>query len=292
MALKVLAIHHVSARPALPLGPDVDSRITPQRLREIFQQHHDWEFVDPRRAFAPGANRSRSLLLTFDDGYADLLMEALPILEEFDAPCVAFIVTGWVDGTVRPMESDLAWIASHLPGEAGQRLYRRAARRYRRRSPPRREAALRRLAARQGLPWPPPPRDLLLCWDRIAALAAHPLVTIGSHTVSHPLMRPFHGGLALREATESRERIEAVLGRPIECFAYPYGRHGAAARSAVSRAGYHLAFTTTARLIEGPRDLDPMAVPRFVVEAGIGGSSSAHPADPAPAIAGRPRAAA
>lgn len=43
-------------------------------------------------------HRPRPQLLTFDDGYADHLFDALPLLERYDIPAAVFIMTGVVDG--------------------------------------------------------------------------------------------------------------------------------------------------------------------------------------------------
>lgn len=42
--------------------------------------------------------RSRAILLTFDDGYADFLEHALPVLQHHDAPSVLFVVSRLLGG--------------------------------------------------------------------------------------------------------------------------------------------------------------------------------------------------
>lgn len=56
-----------------------------------------------------GANQSlrrRSVVITFDDGYRDNLIEALPILKEIDLTATFFVATGFV-GTGREFPHDL-----------------------------------------------------------------------------------------------------------------------------------------------------------------------------------------
>jgi GT2 family glycosyltransferase/peptidoglycan/xylan/chitin deacetylase (PgdA/CDA1 family) len=59
-----------------------------------------WAFITPDELvrFLGSSARipRRSLLLTFDDGYADLVNEASPVLAGNHAPAVAFIVSRWV----------------------------------------------------------------------------------------------------------------------------------------------------------------------------------------------------
>jgi peptidoglycan/xylan/chitin deacetylase (PgdA/CDA1 family) len=44
---------------------------------------------------------ARPIVLTFDDGYADLLEEALPIMTEQGFPATVFVTTGWLRGAER-----------------------------------------------------------------------------------------------------------------------------------------------------------------------------------------------
>jgi peptidoglycan/xylan/chitin deacetylase (PgdA/CDA1 family) len=44
---------------------------------------------------------ARPIVLTFDDGYADLIEEALPIMIEQGFPATVFVTTGWLRGAAR-----------------------------------------------------------------------------------------------------------------------------------------------------------------------------------------------
>lgn len=53
----------------------------------------------------------RTVILTFDDGFADFLSNALPLLEEHGFPATLFVTTGYLGGTSRWLESTAAgWI--------------------------------------------------------------------------------------------------------------------------------------------------------------------------------------
>ncbi len=269
MPVKVLALHHVLPKPRLPVGPTVDIRTSPDALRECLEDHRDWDKLDYRRALDGGHRRGRALVITFDDGYVDTLTEALPVLEAYDAPCIVFVVSGYLDRTVRPMESDMAWMASQLP-EPDRASFYRQSRRLRRRPPEAQREVMVRLAKERKLSYPPPVDDVLLSWEQLNELARHPLVTIGSHTVSHALLGRLAVRRATAEAAQSKARLEEVLNETVECFAFPYGRHSAIVRHSVARAGYRFAFTSEPQLIGGSTGLNRMAVPRFAADGPAG----------------------
>ncbi|MFD8226115.1 polysaccharide deacetylase family protein [Streptomyces massasporeus] len=54
-------------------------------------------------AYLHGAHPSRSLLVTFDDGYRSVLDEGLPVLRELKVPATVFVLGGLLGGTSRWM---------------------------------------------------------------------------------------------------------------------------------------------------------------------------------------------
>lgn len=79
-----------------------------------------------------------------------------------------------------------------------------------------------------------------------------------SHSFSHLDLTSLSFEDCVRDLTDSRELLEALLGRPVRLLAYPRGRHNASVRAAAERAGYSHAFT----LPEGREPVGPYAVPR------------------------------
>jgi peptidoglycan/xylan/chitin deacetylase (PgdA/CDA1 family) len=94
-------------------------------------------------------------------------------------------------------------------------------------------------------------------------------VDIGSHSVNHVSMARISPAAADREAYESRDRLEQILGARVRAFAYPFGTRADVsprAAAAVRKAGYSLAFTS----LHGPvrPGLDPLMLPRIKIESG------------------------
>ena len=89
--------------------------------------------------------------------------------------------------------------------------------------------------------------DLCMGWDELAALAADPLVTIGAHTVNHPILTKLDDKAVRAELDGSRSVIEAALGVRPSHLAYPVGdRSAAGAREfkIAAELGFKTAVTT------------------------------------------------
>ncbi len=81
-------------------------------------------------------------------------------------------------------------------------------------------------------------------WEQLREMAADPLVTIASHSVTHPLdLRPLSDEELQTEIVESKQILERELGIPIRYFTYPVGHNDARIQRWVSAAGYRAALS-------------------------------------------------
>jgi peptidoglycan/xylan/chitin deacetylase (PgdA/CDA1 family) len=103
-------------------------------------------------------------------------------------------------------------------------------------------------------------------------------ITIGAHTMTHPLLPALAPAEAEGEIRASRERLEAITGGPIVHFAYPNPgggvHHDATVRELVRRCGFRTASTSRGGIVDGAADL--FALPRFGVNAGYSERSLFH----------------
>jgi peptidoglycan/xylan/chitin deacetylase (PgdA/CDA1 family) len=108
------------------------------------------------------------------------------------------------------------------------------------------------------------PDGLMLTTRQVAHFSQY-RIDVGAHTVTHPILRSLDAVRARYEIGESRRRLEAITGTPIELFAYPNGRPGEDYSPEhvrmVSDAGYSAA-VTTAWGSATPRT-DRFQLPRF-----------------------------
>ena len=246
----ILTLHHV--RPAAPSGfaPNALLEITPDfldaALRLIRAEGYDLVSLDEalERLSRPKPGRF-FVALTFDDGYRDNVEHAWPVLAKHGAPWTMFVTPGFADRTARLwwLELEVAvralpQVALSLPdgpfrmpsgteaekARAFEQLYWRL-----RKGP---EAillsAISDLAGQAGVDAAALVERECLPWETLRALAGAPGVTIGAHTLTHPMLARHDAGTARRELVESKARLEAELGLPIRHFAYPVGDPGSA----------------------------------------------------------------
>ncbi|MDV2992239.1 MAG: hypothetical protein N4J56_001893 [Chroococcidiopsis sp. SAG 2025] len=75
--------------------------VTPQHFAEQLQVLRQYTQLTQLRRLsqdvAEGKHHRRNVVVTFDDGYADNLHNAKPILERYDVPATIFVTSGYVD---------------------------------------------------------------------------------------------------------------------------------------------------------------------------------------------------
>jgi len=97
--------------------------------------------------------------------------------------------------------------------------------------------------------------------EQIKEMSDSGLVTIGSHTLTEKYLPKIKEENVLkREIFESKNKLESILGKPVNCFSYPIGGFNKAIRQMVIDAGYGVAVATIPGL-NYPND-DPFAIKR------------------------------
>lgn len=79
--------------------------------------------------------------------------------------------------------------------------------------------------------------------ELLARINEHPLISIGSHSVSHPNFLKIEEEQAKVEFSRSKQELEAVLGQPVTLFSFPHGAHNARLVEVAHEAGYSHLFT-------------------------------------------------
>jgi peptidoglycan/xylan/chitin deacetylase (PgdA/CDA1 family) len=189
----------------------------------------------------------RSAVITFDDGYRNVLTRAYPALKRLGLPFTVFLTTDFIGGSKRPWWDRLSeMLAGSVSSGDRQKLFLAARTKLLELDPDDQEKYLSQLA--QGLPAGigPDEEQAFMSWDEVRSLAADPLVEIGSHTVSHPVTSRLAPDRLRAELTGSKKTIEGMIGRPVSALAYPYGFRSAYSDQVVAevkKAGYTSALT-------------------------------------------------
>lgn len=186
------------------------------------------------------------VIVTFDDGYADNALEALPILEEIGVPATFFVTTSmigthqefWWDELERvilgkwdfspffelSVPTVKRWSTqSELERE---RLYRDLHPILKVAFPESRESYLEQLRR-----WAYAGKECRLSHrimnhEELRRLAQSPLVTIGAHTSSHSTLSALSSNKQLEELVVSKAWLEEFLNQKVNLFSYPFGSKG------------------------------------------------------------------
>ncbi|MCC6531335.1 MAG: polysaccharide deacetylase family protein [Burkholderiales bacterium] len=235
--LTILIYHRVHAA-ADPMSPEeVDARTFDWQVRCLCEYFHILpldEAVEKlgRRALPQGA-----VSITFDDGYRDNCEVALPVLRRHGASATFFVATDFLGGGImfndvvieslrrtassRLDLSELGYGTYDLADTAARRAAVRSILPALKREPWRERARkafrLAQIAAVQ------PPADLMLTPEQVRALHRSGM-TIGAHTVHHPILASMDDSEASVEIDSSKRALEAITGEEVTLFAYPNGR--------------------------------------------------------------------
>jgi peptidoglycan/xylan/chitin deacetylase (PgdA/CDA1 family)/glycosyltransferase involved in cell wall biosynthesis len=253
--IRILFYHRVTADAA---PPDIRGRqlLTAhefERHLKHLRRHYDIiSLADAVQALQSGASLPQNtVVITFDDGYRDNYTVALPLLEKYKAPATVFVVTSAIDGEPLWFDDMRRWfeqtkVETLRMEEAGEEFSLADATARRKAL----EKVLKFLKSVPGSRLPALLADLrnnlkvgqegdgaalreTLSWDELRALASSDRITIGAHTVTHPILPNLEPEEIAREIRDSVEVLSRRLARPIQFFAYPNGDCNVAARRAV-----------------------------------------------------------
>jgi peptidoglycan/xylan/chitin deacetylase (PgdA/CDA1 family) len=305
--LAVVTYHGVMPHGYEPVDAALDGNlVTAESLRrQLRLLKANYRVISPEEALAWRKGRfelpPRAVLLTCDDGLLNNLTEMLPVLQQEELPCL-FFVTGassqeqrttlWYEDLFLLFLGAQAGVfaLSHAGVEIRGELRSREQRRaiwwdaVKNLSPV--NAEMRRAFvqdARRQLGMAPTGSHLasragerdsascrrfgLMTLSELRALVAAGM-TIGAHTMSHPMLSQMPPELARAEMVECRTELAAGLQKDVWAFAYPFGDAASVTPQVLAMpkdAGYEAAFLNFGGGLGV--NLPPYALPRLHVTA-------------------------
>jgi peptidoglycan/xylan/chitin deacetylase (PgdA/CDA1 family) len=206
----VLMFHGTPGKHYSDIPQEAQSGLTRSELRQIL----GWlksrlTFLDPDGFFS---SNNSGVLLTFDDGLASNHSNALPLLEEFEAPAIFFV-------TLQHVYDPHCWL------------------------PAARDLVRKKWAHDEDVP-EVIAGDLYngMSDQQLTACAKHPLITIGSHCVSHPFLTRCDQTQLDDELIRSKRSLSELTGKAVDLLAYPTGDYDVRVARAAGDAGYVAAF--------------------------------------------------
>jgi peptidoglycan/xylan/chitin deacetylase (PgdA/CDA1 family)/glycosyltransferase involved in cell wall biosynthesis len=252
--IRILFYHRVSAEagpPDLRGRRPITAREFEKHLKHLKRHYRVISLEEAAHALQSGGSLpENAVAITFDDGYRDNYTVALPLLEKYGAPATVFVVTSAIDGKPFWFDEVRRWfeqtqVTTLRLGETGEefslanasargKALERVLSFLKSLRGERLSAVLADLRSdlKIGAESAPAERETLT-WDELRAMASNNRVSIGAHTVTHPILPNLAPDEISREIRESAETITRELNRPVRFFAYPNGDSNVAARQTV-----------------------------------------------------------
>lgn len=259
-SLPVLIFHRVLERPDPLLPSEPDAARFDRIVALVSECFNVLPLSEAVRRLKAGTLPPRPLCITFDDGYANNLEIAGPILSRHSAPATVFVAPGFLNGglmfndiiveSVRaaPASLDLRGLGFgvlnlHDPRQRIDAIAHLVSKLKYLQPGERLQAALeisRICGARL-------PTGMMMTDGQVRQLRASG-IEVGAHTMTHPILRSVSHEMSVEEILGSKRYLEGLLGHTVECFAYPNGRPDEDYRrdhvDIVRSAGFSVAVTT------------------------------------------------
>jgi peptidoglycan/xylan/chitin deacetylase (PgdA/CDA1 family) len=285
----ILLYHRIATPPWDPWNMSVSPEHFEQQLALLSRVADVVPLSTLHSRLRAGRGGRPAVAVTFDDGYADNLHVALPLLERYEIPATVFLATGWMDQSVPfwwDRLSEVVRSMRQLPSEVkvpvghDELVWRRKNgddyRRERDRlhsevwsrllvaSDDAREIALSQLQGYAGREAPIDPVARPMTADELRCLASSPLIEIGAHTMTHCSLPDLQPEEQFEEILGSRRQCCELTGEFPSSFAYPFGTPGAGTPELVRSAGFERACSIENNIVwDGG---DTMLLPRVWVK--------------------------
>jgi peptidoglycan/xylan/chitin deacetylase (PgdA/CDA1 family) len=282
----ILGYHRVAETSRDPYQLCISPDSFESQLRLISEAAHPLRLQELLTGLQEEEVPKNAVVITFDDGYADVLYNALPLLEKYNIPATIFITTGrlgqefWWDELERiiftsekmpgkmPLSINIHYSGMKIDSldswESSHSKYHllKAIHRWMQILPDEeRDDALGQLRDWFGMKQNFSERNRALTSDELVSLSQHDLIEVGSHSVSHMSLPSLSTEMQKQEVLQSKIVLERLLGTQVKSFSYPSGMKSEGLSAVLCSAGYNCACTSVNDIVW--HGSDPFELPRF-----------------------------
>lgn len=171
----VLCYHRVTELTADPYELAISPKNFCEQIKYISENfsvkrfEENWDF------------RELAFVITFDDGYADNLYNALPVLQKFNVPATIFVTPGFTDSG-----REFPWDGGNTPAR---------------------------------------PEYQQLSQVELRQLSNEPLITLGSHTLTHRQLSSLTPQEQEEEILGGHKMLGNIIGKKLTTMSYPFGNY-------------------------------------------------------------------
>lgn len=238
----ILLYHRVAELPLDPLLLSVTPSHFEEHLQVLSRVAQPMSLRTLVKSLQANEVTPHGVVVTFDDGAADNLHNAKPLLERYNIPATVFVATEYSKGerefwwdelerlvlTARELPQSLhlklnGTSVSWTAGDSREQLYQHLGDSLRLLPAAKRFEVLGELRQWSGGDAAPRQTHRALSPEEIRQLADGGLVEIGAHTVTHPVLSAIPPAQQQQEISQSKSELEQILKQPVLSFAYPYG---------------------------------------------------------------------
>lgn len=232
---------------------------TPISVDELFKQLTNKQIIN------------NSVVITFDDGYADNLHKALPLLKKYNIPACIFATS------TSDSHREFYWDAlqelylSNFPGwnvtlpaySPKQEKYLQTCQDITYQPPNARNQKLEKVLKYGFEKTKPRENYRHLTSSELAQISHEALITIGAHTENHASLPACSEEEQVREICQNTSSLKKIVGKEINTLAYPYGHFSNQVIKSTQKANLSYAFSLESKTVT--RFTHPLNIPRHLV---------------------------
>jgi peptidoglycan/xylan/chitin deacetylase (PgdA/CDA1 family) len=223
-----------------------DLAITPEKLDSIISdlKEKGYQFLSLDEVCNWLQNKKvikqKFICLTFDDGYRDNFMYALPVLKKHNVPATIYITNCLPNGngilwwylfedfvkTANQLTITSTHFSKSFDWNSSQEAFDQfweISNLIKMIHPSELEKVLTKSFGKTKEDFENLCRNLSMTWDEIKQISDEPLITIGAHTMSHLSVKQHNEELVVKEMIDSKRELEKHIGKEVHHFAYPFG---------------------------------------------------------------------